>query len=151
MLIQEKSSFTALWGPAKTSATDPSEGPLFLSSPSRKARFMIPVAKINTTSGHHDLSLPKWTFQLEKQWDTVPEKSPELSIGPGYRLCSPTLYISQLSKPTYFFHCLNHRLSIRYLQTDKNVLYQKTWGCMFPQLFPKFFRVVPLGEQAIPA
>lgn len=51
--------------------------------------------------------------------DALPAKSPELSIGPGKRLGSPTLYRSQLSKPTYFFHCLNHRLSIRYLQKTR--------------------------------
>lgn len=45
-----------------------------------------------------------------------PPKRPELSMGPGKRLGSPAPNISQLSKPTYFFHCLNHRLSTRYLQ-----------------------------------
>lgn len=59
----------------------------------------------------------------------LPENSPELSTGPGYRLRSPTLYMSQLSKPTYFFHCLNHRLSIRYLKNkifgDVNDKYMK--------------------------
>lgn len=45
-----------------------------------------------------------------------PPKRPELSIGPGKRPGSPAPNISQLSKPTYFFHCLNQRLSTRYLQ-----------------------------------
>lgn len=68
-----------------------------------------------TTSQHSSWVLCKSAIYL-------PEKRPELSIGPGYRLCSPTLYISQLSKPTYFFHCLNHRLSIKYLLREKLLL-----------------------------
>lgn len=49
----------------------------------------------------------------------LPLRSPELSIGPGYTFWSPIWYLSQLSKPTYFFHCLNQRLSTRYLKWKK--------------------------------
>lgn len=55
-------------------------------------------------------------FHSERQ---LPLRSPELSIGPGYTFWSPIWYLSQLSKPTYFFHCLNQRLSTRYLKRKK--------------------------------
>lgn len=58
-------------------------------------------------------------FHSERQ---LPLRSPELSIGPGYTFWSPIWYLSQLSKPTYFFHCLNQRLSTRYLKRKKTYI-----------------------------
>lgn len=129
MFLLEKSNLTSPWGSAKTSTIEINRGHLFLSPPRRKVKLIM--LHINTISDHCLVDI-----SVRKAQDTAPEKSPELSIGPGNRLCSPTLYISQLSKPTYFFHCLNHRLSIRYLETDKNLLYQKSWGSKFLQQLP---------------
>ena len=47
----------------------------------------------------------------------LPFSRGELSTGPGKAACSPTLLVSHWSYPTYFFHCLNHLESTRYLNT----------------------------------
>ena len=65
--------------------------------------------------------VPKVGGLIDNETETLPVNSPVLSIGPGLLVSFPRLYMSQLSYPTYFFHCLNHLLSIRYLKMNNKI------------------------------
>lgn len=95
------------------------------SAPSRNRRHQ--KRKLHDETTAHGTRLPAAGLRPERQAPPPraplpasrrhsPLKRPELSMGPGKRLGSPAPNMSQLSKPTYFFHCLNQRLSTRYLQ-----------------------------------